>query len=218
MKKVKGKRITGLFKAPFGVPEKMRSSFRYNTTFLLNAAAAVLALQEFRVNSLFDFDLTGVGHQPTPFDQMANFYNRFRVLTGRFRLRSLCTSTDPVVAPAEYGLVITQSSGLLVAATYEDIVCSRWNSGLGKVGNDNRVAAPLSGPASIWWSGVTYYGKKYLVEDDFSHTYNGNPTIGPILTAYASSTDGATDPAALTLELDATFTAECFDPKMLFMS
>lgn len=37
-------------------------------------------LYQFNLNSLFDPDRTGTGHQPYGFDQLSNLYNRYRVI------------------------------------------------------------------------------------------------------------------------------------------
>lgn len=47
---------------------------------------------QFRLNSLFDPNLTGTGHQPKGFDQLAAFYSRYRVYHCRYRLTFAQTS------------------------------------------------------------------------------------------------------------------------------
>lgn len=47
---------------------------------------------QFRLNSLFDPNLTGTGHQPKGFDQLAALYNRYRVYAAKYRLTFAQTS------------------------------------------------------------------------------------------------------------------------------
>jgi len=47
---------------------------------------------QFRLNSLFDPNLTGTGHQPKGFDQLAAFYNRYRVYACDYHLTFVQTS------------------------------------------------------------------------------------------------------------------------------
>lgn len=64
---------------------RVRSSFRpyakmrYNEQFRL-APGLGLATQLFRANSIFDPDLTGIGHQPYKHDTYAGIYNHYVVL------------------------------------------------------------------------------------------------------------------------------------------
>lgn len=57
-----------------------RAVLRYAQEFSVNPSVAGAAVtQQFRVNSLFDPDFTGVGHQPMGFDQLMALYNRYLV-------------------------------------------------------------------------------------------------------------------------------------------
>jgi len=47
---------------------------------------------QFRLNSLFDPNLTGTGHQPKGFDQLAAFYNRYRVYDCDYEITFVQTS------------------------------------------------------------------------------------------------------------------------------
>jgi len=64
--------------------QRLRTTLVYNTT----VARTGLAFYDyiFRLNSLFDPDLTGAGHQPKGFDQLAALYQRYRVFKARFRV------------------------------------------------------------------------------------------------------------------------------------
>lgn len=51
----------------------------------------------FNLNSLFDPDRTGTGHQPLGFDQIKTLYNRYRVYKVHYQIHWLTTTTDPVM-------------------------------------------------------------------------------------------------------------------------
>jgi hypothetical protein len=53
---------------------------RYVSAFSLNAAVGTPVAQIFSANGLYDPDVSGIGHQPYGFDQMAVFYNHYEVL------------------------------------------------------------------------------------------------------------------------------------------
>jgi len=63
--------------SPF--PAQRVANLRYCTAIELNGAAGAIAKHFFRANSLFDPDLTGGGHQPYGFDQLAAIYNHYEV-------------------------------------------------------------------------------------------------------------------------------------------
>jgi len=65
----------------------------------------------FNLNSLFDPEQTGTGHQPLGRDQYNTFYNRYRVLKVRVKL---IFQGDPVVvsAPQVVGLVADNSQSI----------------------------------------------------------------------------------------------------------
>lgn len=58
------------------VPQRFITKHKYSTTITINTATPQY---NFNLNSLFDPDRTGTGHQPYGFDQMAALFNRYRV-------------------------------------------------------------------------------------------------------------------------------------------
>lgn len=68
--------------------------FIYSTKFSLDPATlGVVALYQFRLNSLFDPDLTGVGTQPVGFDQYAALYEKYRVYEASYKVSFTSSST-----------------------------------------------------------------------------------------------------------------------------
>jgi hypothetical protein len=68
------------------------------TGIITESAAGLGAFQTFVVNSAFDPYFTGGGVQPLGFDQYAQFYGRYRVLSARVEVQWVArsTSTEPV--------------------------------------------------------------------------------------------------------------------------
>jgi len=71
---------------------------------------SALSQYRFRLNGLFDPNLTGGGHQPHGFDQLATIYNRYRVIgcsytvyaipqTGSNTIRVACLPANESVVP-----------------------------------------------------------------------------------------------------------------------
>lgn len=71
-----------------GVPRQFPADqqivkLRYAESIQLDAGIGSVSSYNFRANSLFDPNETGIGHQPLGFDQWAEFYNRYTVLGSR---------------------------------------------------------------------------------------------------------------------------------------
>ncbi len=100
-----------------GIDPHKYMSLKYVTNLSVNIAAGVAVQQTFNLNSIFDPDRTGVGHQPYLYDQMAALYNRYRVLHCFWKI-SYANNTgsyNAVVLPVN-GLINT---AITTSATYE---------------------------------------------------------------------------------------------------
>lgn len=72
-----------------GMPNQNVVQLRYCTSVTLSdAIGGVLDLHAFSANSIYDPDVTGVGHQPMGRDQWEIFYNHYRVLSSRITIQA----------------------------------------------------------------------------------------------------------------------------------
>jgi len=60
-----------------------KTSLRYTDYVTFDAGAGLASTRVYSVNSLFDPDVTGVGHQPRGFDQIIAMYNYYRVTSAK---------------------------------------------------------------------------------------------------------------------------------------
>lgn len=79
---------------PSAFPPSILVKLRYNATFA--AITNPGTDQQFNLNSLFDPDRTGAGHQPYSFDQWTAIYNRYRVYGVKWRVIFTNTSSGNV--------------------------------------------------------------------------------------------------------------------------
>jgi len=77
------------------VPDQMRVVLKYNQVITMVNVAGI-GTHVFRLNSLFDPDLTGTGHQPLGFDQWATLYGEYQVMGSRIKVRAIPPDTNPV--------------------------------------------------------------------------------------------------------------------------
>lgn len=91
-------------------PDRTIVKMTYSTFINMSSGVASFVNQIFRGNSIFDPDLSGVGHQALSHDQWATLYEYYRVLSSSIEVNF--TSTDDqhpvlcVVLPTEEGTVI----------------------------------------------------------------------------------------------------------------
>lgn len=96
-----------------GFPPTMTTNMRYCDNILLTSYTGSVAGNIFRINSLFDPDYTGVGHQPLYFDQFAASYGRYVVLgcKATYRFATLSQSPDSApVGPYQIGVIGSNQS------------------------------------------------------------------------------------------------------------
>jgi hypothetical protein len=62
-----------------GFPAQKHVTMAYVSRHRLSTTTGSVSVQQFRLNSLFDPDFTGGGHQPMGFDQWSAFYNHYVV-------------------------------------------------------------------------------------------------------------------------------------------
>jgi hypothetical protein len=76
------------------VVPRLRTHMKYAET--ITASGLPFFEYLFNLNSLFDPNRTGVGHQPLGFDQLATLYEKYRVYNVRYIVRALSSTLDPV--------------------------------------------------------------------------------------------------------------------------
>lgn len=61
------------------MPSRKHVKLVYESSALGTTTTTAINWHTFSLNSMYDPDVTGIGHQPLGFDQLANFYQRYRV-------------------------------------------------------------------------------------------------------------------------------------------
>jgi len=81
-------------------PDRIKLRLAYVDTFVLGSATTVDRV--YNLNSLYDPDFTGAGHQPLGFDQWSALYNRYLVLSCKVKIvfAQGSTGSDTVVGYA----------------------------------------------------------------------------------------------------------------------
>lgn len=197
-----------------GMPSKYLCKMRYGSNITLNASASgYLVYQEYRVNSLYDFDYTGGGHQPTPYDQIKTFYSRFRVLGCKLTATPVYGG-PAAVATVFYGWAREARQDEIQNYTLDDIMQTEGvNNQKLKMAGITALAGYQGTNAyrTFYWSGKKQFGRDYNTDDDYSHLEGGNP-VSTAFAAFWACATSAEEPPALQFYIQAEFIVLCTEP------
>lgn len=205
-------RVPGIRRPDFGFPDRMITMLRYVDNLELTANAGVVAANVFRLNSCFDPDLSGVGHQPMYFDQFAGAvgsgpYSRYRVVSAKINV-TFSINSPPSLGIANWGPVVvglqtSASSGLY--GTTLSALCEASNSTWSYL-------TDKSGGNNVKTLSATYYPRRDLglgVDDDtITASYNANPSQVFHAIPWKVDPFGASHVSAL---IEIVYTVEFFD-------
>lgn len=142
----------------------------YSDTFTLSEAGNGLgAIYSFRLNSLYDPDLTGVGGQPVAFDQYALIYSKYLVFGGSWSV----TFDNQVNRAAVVGCIVTSDPSVPTER-------KNWPASPG--GKSRLLAGSGGGPSCQMVSGKITLAKTFGIkrsaiwnEANFESRTNTNP-------------------------------------------
>ena len=175
---------------------------RLKYTQHFTAIGSSFTAQRFRLNSIYDPDFSGGGHQPYCHDQYAVLYNRYRVLRTSWAITSASAGGYNILAAIPTNGVDTISSmdhalelprcRYLSQAPGAPLKTLRGKMGISKL------------------MGLTQ--AQYRANEGCESTFGANPTDLALLAVYMSNTNRSDHPDSdLTITL--VYTVEMFDPK-----
>lgn len=191
------------------VPDKYVTSLTY--CYIGQEAPAVTAQfdHQFNMNSIFDPDRSGAGHQPLGRDQLTALYNRYRVLSCRWVVDFMPEATPGpilcVTAPTNSQTAITSSSQTAVELPYSRY---KLTNALSTATSTDVRHVQISGFADL----AKIYGvsKDALQGDDrYSAQSGSDPTELAILHVAGFSVDGNAVVVDLCVKL--MYTVEFYD-------
>lgn len=78
-------------------PDRLLVKLPYSDNYATNLAAGTGQTRVWNLNSIYDPDRTGIGHQPLGYDQWATFYNRYRVFKVAYNISITNLTSDSAV-------------------------------------------------------------------------------------------------------------------------
>jgi hypothetical protein len=184
-----------------GFPDQLKCVLKYKENGISFTASPTPAAQVYRINSLFDPNLTGTGHQPSYFDQLAAVYGQYCVVASRMKCQIFNEGTVEVTAALVYSDVNTSTQ------TVENLEEARWSRSaqLG-IQNSGSSVRDLDGGVILL---PTLMGEKDLNTDPNQYA---NVTTNPVDVGFGifkiAAVDGITNVKAIVnfeLEFDIIF-------------
>lgn len=169
--------ITKLNTRQLGFPSEVITSLKYVQTVKLTSTSGSLAKNTFRLNSLFDPDVTGTGHQPMYADDFASIYSQYVVLGSRITVMFVPESIN--AGPMFVGITSNPSSSLASTTVDETAeqnntsyaIITGYNGGgskqlsntyspskdLGVTADDDTVGATFgANPNNAWYAHISF--------------------------------------------------------------
>lgn len=166
----------------------------------------------FNLNSIFDPNRTGIGHQPYGHDTFQTLYNRYRVISCGWRIQPQYASPS-ALTPLQVGCM--PANEVLLFGTLSEL----------RENPRAKYVTQQPGGSAVTLSGKTYIPSlvgrtkaQYMADDRYQATMGSSPNELAILNVVASnlSTDAPGSGAVFNVLLE--YTVEFFDVKHLTQS
>lgn len=186
------------------IAQRYICKMKYADTITTNATGDF----QFNLNSIFDPNRSGVGHQPYGHDTMQTLYNRYRVIACGWRINFL---------PSTAGVPIT------VASFPANEVITFTTGAEARENPRTRYVSQAPGATSLTLSGKQYLPSlvgrtkaQYMADDRYQAQMGTSPGELAILNLYTFNNGDVA--AATTLQVLLEYTVEFFDVKHLAQS
>lgn len=182
------------------------TKMKYSETYSLSLSNSYSQIMN--LNSIWDPNRTGIGHQPYGRDTLDQIYNRYRVIACSYVINAISQTGDTV-------RVVALPSNELIASPYTvSELCenprARWivqNSG----GNSQYLKGKVYIPSLMGRTKA-----QYMADDRFQATMDTSPQEAALLTIVTSNLVDIAVNTSITVTLE--YTVELFDPKPLEQS
>lgn len=190
------------------IPQRYITKMKYSELVSTNANG----FYAFNLNSIFDPNRTGVGHQPYGFDTLATLYNRYRVIACGWRIAP--------VAPA----VLASSSIQLGCLPANEELTGILSMSEVKENPRARYSLTTTGGDLKFVNGKTYIPSlvgrskaQYMADDRYQSIITSNPNELAILNVY-TATGNIDSTGTFPIQVLLEYTVEFFDIKHLAQS
>jgi len=179
----------------FGFPDKLLVKLRYHEGNTITSTTGGLASYKFRLNSLFDPNYTGTGHQPMYRDTYAGIYNHYSVISTVAKVRFVNASSVPFWVGAVIDDDSSSSAGI-------DPIIEQNHS-------VSHLVTPVTGSNSASTVTINWDCKKILginpyTSEAYRTPFAENPSEESYLVIYCATADSSTNNMYFDVTLDFT--------------
>lgn len=225
MRTMKKNRFFRLYRNPLA-KDRQFAVLHYNTTASINPNAEALsgAVLQYSANSLYDPDVTGIGHQPMYFDNYASVYWRYRVNYAKITVtvvnHDVNTATSGEVTDTLYPNYAYKLFIMRDATNNTNEYPTNINDLIEESGAQTkwRFCGPsLTGklPKLSHYCSPHQIANKSFKDDSLAATIATNPTSAAYFYIGLASADGVTNPPAVYVNIKITYWAEFFDRRAI---
>lgn len=206
-RKKRTQRLTMVNRALNPIPARYITKMKYSDTIRLTSGGPY-AEYVFRLNSIYDTDLTSIGHQPYSHDIFEQMYNRYRVISVRYYFQFVNNQTN---APAHIAIIPSNEPNTVIDI---DAIKERPRTRHRMMTGSNSANLPVM-KGKFYLPSLTGLTKtQYMSDDRYQSTFATSPAEALYLTLFTQHIDNSTSPNVyVTVNLE--FLVELFDPKLL---
>ena len=194
---------------PFG--KKFYTKLRYSESHVIAASSSnnFATSYKYRLNSLFDPNYTGVGHQPRGFDQLSTIYEKYTIVAAKI---SVCFITNNSV-PSVCGLRLVD--GNEVSITDKKVAMENGDSSWKYLARfDSNSKTILSRQVNV----KKFFNQNTIVgTDKFTLDSNENPALDDAIMGeiWVAPIDPGTAHGQVLIDVNIEYTAVFTEPKDL---
>lgn len=186
------------------IAQRYITKMKYSETV---TTAGLSGLYQFNLNSTFDPNFTGIGHQPLGRDTLATLYNRYRVISVGWRIISGANST----VSEQFAVVPTSGAPVAVGDINAVKEQPRCKYAFCAASESKVISGYVHLPSLAGVSRTTYMGS-----DRYQALNTANPTEAMYLNIYSADGAGAFNNWPIQVQLE--YLVEWFDPIELSQS
>lgn len=193
-------------------PDRLIVKLPYYDQFTVNQTAG--HVRDFNLNSIYDPDRSGVGHQPLGYDQWATFFNRYRV----FGVKMVVSMTNLGTVPVRFGIIGNNQQGVAIGtpqAVWESQHVKSKQIGTVQGMNNQTITKYFHLPRITGATNIMYKGSA-----QYAAQFGANPSeliIGHLV-AIPATTSFATDVVNVSYDVRIIFMCELYDRNQLSLS
>lgn len=205
--------------APF--PDRMSVKLLYSDVKTFALSAAGNAQTVFSLNSIYDPDVTGIGHQPRGHDELATLYKRYRVSGCKYEIVPYWAGAANEV-PSKWSVFVSQNSATtIISAGNYDMEESPLRVAPVQYfgGSTNQfINTTINGKASGYIDLKSVYGCRDIADDDGAEAGMGSsPTRGAYLIIACQNANSAVT-TNIAFNVTLTYYVTCLRPVNLSAS